>query len=133
MTESWIREEFRVEGMPEPISHFTDAVVYGPLVYLSGCGPVDEDGVLVGGDDIRAQTRQVLENMKRVMDACGTRFDSILKVTVYLLDIADLPKVNELRREYFGDARPASTLVQVSDLATPGMKVEIEAVAIREV
>lgn len=130
--QEWARQEYRVDGMPEPISHFTDAVAFGPFVFLSGCGPVDSEGKLVGGDDILAQTRQVHENLKQVLQATGCSFSSILKVIVYLSDMSEIGLVNQIRQEYFGDARPASTLVEVSDLATPGMRVEIEAIAVRE-
>jgi 2-iminobutanoate/2-iminopropanoate deaminase len=70
----------------------------------------------------------VFLNMKKILDAAGTGFDQVLKVTVYLTDVADRTKINPVRQEYFGAARPASTLIGVNALAIPGMKVEIEAV-----
>jgi 2-iminobutanoate/2-iminopropanoate deaminase len=123
-----LREEFRVEGLAEPISHYTDAVRYGDLLFVSGVAPLDEKSRLVGGEDVVAQTRQVFLNMKKILDAAGTGFDQVLKVTVYLTDVADRTKINPVRQEYFGAARPASTLIGVNALAIPGMKVEIEAV-----
>lgn len=122
------RQEVRAEGVNAPISHYTDAVRYGDLVYISGCGPVDEDLNLVGGDDPAAQTRQVLLNMQKILDAVGAGFEDILKVNVYLTDIADREAINPVREEFFGSARPASTLIQISRLAVDGMRVEIEAV-----
>ena len=83
---------------------------------------------MVGGEDVGAQARQVFRNMKLVLDAAGASFADILKVTVYLLDVNDRAKINPVRKEFFGAARPASTLIGVSELAIPGMKVEIEAV-----
>ena len=62
------------------------------------------------------------------MDAVGSDFSDILKVTVFLTDISDRAKINPVRQEFFGSSRPASTLVGVSELALPGMKIEIEAV-----
>ena len=85
-------------------------------------------GKVVGGDDVAAQTRQVFKNMKLVLDAAGASFADILKVTVYLLDVNDRSKINPVRKEFFGAARPASTLIGINQLAIPGMKVEIEAV-----
>jgi len=125
-----VREEIRVPGQPEPISHYTDAVRAGDLLFVSGCVPVDSEGKLVGGGDVVAQTRQALENVGRVLEAAGMTFADVAKVTVYLTDIDDRPRINPVRREFFGEIRPASTLVEVSRLAIPGAKVEIEAVAV---
>jgi 2-iminobutanoate/2-iminopropanoate deaminase len=124
-----MREEIRVDGLAEPISHFTDAVRAGELLYVSGIVAVDGEGRLVGGDDVVAQTRQVFENMRVVLEAGGCGFADVLKVTVYLTDIDDRPLINPVRQGVFGDTRPASTLVEVSRLAVPGAKVEIECVA----
>lgn len=126
------RKEIRVPQLNEPISHYTDAVVFEDLVFVSGCAPVDRDLNLVGGDDVVAQARQVFDNMKLVLEAAGASFKNILKVTVYLTNIDDRLLVNPVRQEVFGDARPASTLVEVSRLAIPGMKIEVEAVAAAE-
>ncbi len=122
------RQEFRVEGLNEPISHYTDAVRFGDVLYVSGLAPLDADGMLVGGDDAAAQTRQIMENLAKILDAAGASFADILRVTVYLTDIADRAAINPVRQAYFGDARPASTLIGVNELAVPGMRVEIEAI-----
>jgi 2-iminobutanoate/2-iminopropanoate deaminase len=124
------REEIRVEGLAEPISHFTDAVRAGGFLHVSGIVAVDAEGQLVGGDDVVAQTQQVLENMRAVLAAGECRFEDVVKVTIFLTDIDDRPKINPLRQEAFGATRPASTLVEVRRLAVPGAKVEIECVAI---
>jgi 2-iminobutanoate/2-iminopropanoate deaminase len=124
------REEIRVEGLAEPISHFTDAVRAGGFLHVSGIVAVDGQGRLVGGDDVVAQTRQVLDNMRAVLAAGGCRFEDVVKVTIFLTDIDDRPKINPLRQEAFGATRPASTLVEVPKLAVPGAKVEIECVAL---
>jgi 2-iminobutanoate/2-iminopropanoate deaminase len=126
-----VREEIRAPGQPEPMSHYTDAVRAGELVFVSGCVPVDADGRLVGGDDVVAQARQALSNVRDVLAAAGASFADVAKVTVYLTDIDDRPRINPVRQEFFGDARPASTLVEVSRLAVPGAKIEVEAIAVR--
>jgi len=123
-----LRQEFRVPGLNQPISHYTDAVRFGDLLFVSGVGPLAEDGSLVGGDDPTEQTRQIFNNLDKVLKACGATPADVLKVTVYLTDIADRTKINPVRQEFFGAARPASTLVEVSKLAVPRMRVEIEAV-----
>jgi 2-iminobutanoate/2-iminopropanoate deaminase len=122
------RQEFKVEGLNPPISHYTDAVRFGDVLYVSGCGPLDGDMNLIGGDDVAAQTRQVLTNLQRILEAAGASFADILKVTVYLTDVNDREKINPVRQEFFGDAKPASTLIGVAALAIPNMKVEIEAI-----
>jgi len=124
------REEIRVPELAEPISHYTDAVRAGELLFVSGFVSVDGEGRLVGGDDVVAQARQVLANLGAVLSAAGATFADVVKVTVYLTDIADRVRINPVRQEVFGDARPASTLVEVSALAVPGAKLEIEAVAL---
>jgi 2-iminobutanoate/2-iminopropanoate deaminase len=122
------RQELRVSGLNPPISHYTDAVRFGDLLFISGIGPLAEDGSLVGGSDVVEQTRQLFRNMEKVLKATGAGFGDVLKVTVYLTDVNDRGKINPVRQEFFGAARPASTLIEVSRLAVPGMKVEIEAV-----
>ena len=124
------REEIRVPGLADPISHYTDAVRAGDLLFVSGFVPVDGDGRLVGGDDVVAQTRQVFANLAAVLAAAGATFAEVVKVTVYLTDIEDRARINPVRQDIFGDTRPASTLVEVRALATPGAKVEIDAVAL---
>ncbi|WP_177212792.1 alpha/beta fold hydrolase [Geodermatophilus ruber] len=123
------RREVRVPGLAEPLSHYTDVVVHQGVAYVSGCIAVDEEGQLVGEGDVVAQTRQCLLNMERALRAVGSTFGDVLKVTVFLTDIADRTRINPVRQEFFGEARPASTLVQISALALPGAAVEIEAVA----
>jgi reactive intermediate/imine deaminase len=124
------RREIRVDGLAEPISHFTDAVQAGDLLFVSGLVAVDGAGRLVGGEDVVAQTRQVFENMRAVLAAAGCGFDDVVKVTVFLTDIDDRPLINPVRQEIFGATRPASTLVEVSRLAVEGARVEVEAVAV---
>jgi reactive intermediate/imine deaminase len=126
---STARQELRVPGLPPPISHYTDAVRFGDLLFISGCAPLDGSGRLVGEGDVTAQSRSVLDHLRAILRHAGADFSDVLKVTVYLLHVNDRQAVNEVRKEYFGDSRPASTLVEVSALAVPGMLVEIEAVA----
>lgn len=124
-----MREEIRIHDLNQPISHYTDAVRFGNLLFISGVAPLDSDLRVVGGDDVVAQTRQVFVNMGKILKAAGAQFSDILKVTVYLTDVADRERINPVRGEFFGSSRPASTLIGVKELAIPGMKVEIDAVA----
>jgi 2-iminobutanoate/2-iminopropanoate deaminase len=125
-----VRKEIRVAGQPEPISHYTDAVLAGDLLFVSGCVPVDADGRLVGGDDVVAQARQTFANVGAVLAAGGSSFADVVEVTIFLTDVDDRPEINPIRQEFFGETRPASTLVEVSRLAIPGAKIEVEAVAL---
>lgn len=122
------REELRVPGLPEPISHYTDAVRAGGFLFVSGVVPVDEGGRVVDGDVVD-QARQVFRNMGQVLAAAGCGFEDVVKVTVFLVDVDDRARINPVRREVFGETRPASTLVQVGPLAVPGALLEVEAVA----
>jgi len=124
------RQEYRVEGLAEPISHFTDAVRAGDLLFVSGVVAVDADGNLVGDDDVVDQATQVFENMRRVLAAASCGFEDVVKITIFLTDVEDRAKINPLRQQVFGAARPASTLVEVPRLAVPGARIEIEAVAL---
>jgi reactive intermediate/imine deaminase len=121
------RRELDVAGLPAPISHYADAVLAGDTLYISGIVPVDEHGAVVG-EDVVAQARQVFALMGRVLAAAGGTPGDVAKVTVYLLDIDDRPRINPVRQAFFGAARPASTLVEVSKLVRPDLLVEIEAV-----
>ncbi len=116
--------------LAEPISHYTDAVEGGGFLYISGMLPVNADGELVGTGDVIRQSEQVLDNVGAVLQATGATFGDVVRVGVYVRDMADRELINTVRRRYFGDARPASTLVEVSALANPGALVEIEAVAL---
>jgi 2-iminobutanoate/2-iminopropanoate deaminase len=124
------REEYRVEGLPEPFSHYTDAVRAGNLLFVSGCVALDAEGKLVGEGDVAAQARQVFTNIGLCLSAAGASFADVVKVTTFLTDIADRGQINPVRQEFFGAARPASTLVEVSALVLPEFLIEVEAVAV---
>jgi reactive intermediate/imine deaminase len=124
------REEIRVAGLAEPISHYTDAVRAGELLFVSGVVAVDTAGRLVGADDVIAQARPVFERMRTVLGAAGCTFADVVKVTIFLTDVDDRPLVNPVRQEVFGTTRPASTLVEVPRLAVEGAKIEVECVAL---
>jgi len=116
--------------LAEPIGPFTDGVEAGGFLYVAGQLSLDVNGDLVGVGDVVRQTEQVLDNVGEVLRAAGATFDDVVRVGVYLLNMADRPAVNTVRRRYFGDALPAATAVEVSALALPEALVEIEAVAL---
>lgn len=125
------RRELRLEDTAEPLSHYTDAVLAGDTLYVSGIVAVDAGGKVVGGDDFVAQARAVFAIMDRVLAAAGMGPHHVARVTLYLLDVDDRPRINPVREAFFGATRPASTLVEVSRLAVPGARLEVEAIAHR--
>ena len=90
----------------------------------------DATGALVGKDDIRAQTRQVLENIRTVLAGVGGTMDDVARVTVYVTDMSGLAQIHEVRGQYFRRPYPASTLVEVKRLVKPEYLIEIDAVAV---
>jgi reactive intermediate/imine deaminase len=121
--------EVRPDRAPAPVGPYSQAVVQGDLLFASGQIPlVPETGALVEGD-VEAQTRQVLANLGAVLRAGGSDLAHALKVTIYLTDIADFPRVNALYAEAFaGDPAPARATVQVAALPL-GASVEMDAIA----
>lgn len=122
------REDVRVPGRPE-LSHSADAVRAGGYLFVAGILPVDASGALAGGDDVVAQARFVFGELARILAAAHCAPGDVLKVTVFLTDVDDRPRINPVRQELFGAARPASTLVEVSGLAVPGARIEVDAIA----
>ena len=123
------RQEISVPGLNPPISHYCDAVRFGNMLFISGMAPLDADLNVIGGDDVVAQAEAVFAALDKILKQAGASFADILKVTVLLTDVNDRAKINPVRQKYFGSTKPASTLFEVSRLAVPVMKVEIEAVA----
>ena len=115
------------EKAPEP-GHYSHAVRYGNMLFLSG--QVAEDpttGDLVAGS-IADQTRRILENIKIVLEAAGSSLDKVLKVTIYLTDIEQKPEMNAVYKEYFPKNPPARVAVAVKAL-DDGLDVEMDAIA----
>lgn len=103
----------------------------GTLVAVSGQVPMDEAGNVVGADDPEAQVRQVFVNLRTALAAAGSDLGRVVKLTVYLTDLADLPVFRRVRDEFIDpDAAPASSLVRVSGLIHPAFRVEIDALAV---
>lgn len=116
---------------PKAIGPYSQAVRTGQLVFLSGQIPLDpKTGEMVGGSDIEAQTRQVMANLSAVLSAAGARFEHVVKTTIFLTDLNDFTRVNQIYGASFeGVSPPARATVQVAALPR-GAKVEIEAIAV---
>jgi reactive intermediate/imine deaminase len=123
---------FNPDGLTAPFGAFSAAAwaPRGRWLFISGQVAQDAAGNVVGVGDARAQTRQVLENIKVVLDHAGGTFGDVVAVNVFVRDMADLSAIHEVRREYFSPPYPASTLVQVEGLTNADYLVEINAIAV---
>jgi len=123
-----MRATFSTEKAPKAIGPYTQAIVHNGIAYLSGQIPLDPvTNQLVEGD-ITVQTERVLENVKAVLEACGASLGSVLKTTVFLKDMGDFPKMNEVYGRYFATNPPARSTVQAAKLPRD-VSVEIDAIA----
>jgi enamine deaminase RidA (YjgF/YER057c/UK114 family) len=122
----------RPDGLP-PVNGYSHVVSFAGLVAVSGQVPMDQDGRVVGIDDPAEQIRQVFRNLDVALSAVGSDFARVVKLTIYLTDLADLAVFREIRDEYLDpSALPASTLVQVKGLINPAFRIEIDALAVAE-
>ncbi len=112
---------------PQPIGPYSQAVRAGNLVFCSGQIPLDAAGNLVGGSDVQAQTKQVMENVTAMCEAAGATLDQIVKTTIFLKSMNDFPKVNEVYGTYFKSAPPARSTVEVARLPKDVL-VEVETI-----
>ena len=123
-----MRATFSTEKAPKAIGPYTQAIVHNGIAYLSGQIPLDPvTNQLVEGD-ITVQTERVMENIKAVLEACGASLESVLKTTVFLKDMGDFPKMNEVYGRYFAQHPPARSTVQAAKLPRD-VSVEIDAIA----
>lgn len=124
-----IRETVRTDKAPKAIGPYEQAIKVGDFIYTAGQIPLDpETGNLVEGG-IAAQTRQVLENLKAVLEAGGSSLDRVVKATVFLKSMGDFASMNEVYAEYLDQAKPARSTVAVAELPR-GALVEIDFVAL---
>jgi 2-iminobutanoate/2-iminopropanoate deaminase len=123
---------YNPDTMNKPFGIFANATLAGPgrLYFISGQVAVDAQGNLIGKGDIRAQTRQVLENIKAALAAVHATMDDVACVNVFVMDMHHLQAIHEVRAEYWQSNYPASTLVQVAGLVHPDYLIEINALAI---
>jgi 2-iminobutanoate/2-iminopropanoate deaminase len=116
------------DNAPAAIGPYSQGIVAGNILYTAGQIPLDPStGQIVQGD-VTVQTERVMRNLTAVLEAAGTSWANVVKTTVFLQDMADFPRVNEVYGRMIGDARPARSTVQVSALPR-GVLVEIDAVA----
>jgi 2-iminobutanoate/2-iminopropanoate deaminase len=112
-----------------PAAPYVPGTKRGSLVFTAGQVALDREGNLVGKEDIKTQTRQVLQNLKAVLEEGGATLADVMKTTIFLVDMGDFVEMNEVYTEFFGNQKPARTTVEAS-LALPDFLVEIEAIAV---
>ncbi len=119
-------------GVAKPIRGYYSNCVRvsaGPLLFISGQVALDPEGRVVGKGDVRAQTVQVLENIRTILRVNGADMQDVVSVTVYVTDIGFLDRITDIRMQYFPSNGPSSAIVQIAKLAMPELLIEISAVA----
>lgn len=124
------RKNFASGARWEPIAGYSRAVRVGPFVHVAGTTAWNEKGEIMGRGDPYAQTVQALRNIERALRTAGARLEDVVRTRAFVTDIDRWQEVAKAHGEFFGQIRPAMTLVQVSRLVDPQMLVEIEADAI---
>ena len=130
-------ERLRIERIttdPDPYEPFRLALGYriGDILVISGQASISPDGEIVGAGDFDAQAEQTFRNLERVLEAGGSSLKNVVKVTIFLTDMANFPKIVELRGKWFTPPYPADTIVEVRSLALPELEIEIEAIAVAD-
>ena len=116
-------------NLPSPVGPYSPGIVVGNLVFVSGqSGREPGTGHIEPG--VEAQTEQVLENIAAILEAAGSNLAHVVRCGVFLVDMGEFQKMNAVYARVFGDHRPARTTVEVSGLPGPGLRVEIDAIAI---
>ena len=127
------KQQIRSDRLRQPSGHFSHATVIeasGRLVFISGMTSRRPDGSIAGAGDIEAQTRQVCENLKAAVEAAGGSLDDICRVDVYIRNMEHFDVIHRVRREYFHEPLPASTMVEVVKMTSPDYLIEINAIAV---
>jgi enamine deaminase RidA (YjgF/YER057c/UK114 family) len=127
------KQQVRSDKLRQPsgvFSHATAIEARGRLVFISGMTSRRADGSIAGGGDIEAQTSQAVENLKAAVEAAGGTMDDICRVDVYIRNMEQFDAIHKVRREYFREPLPASTMVEVVKMTHPDYLIEINAIAV---
>lgn len=122
-------ETVNTDKAPRPVGPYSQAVRAGGFIFVSGQIPLDPVTGEVAANDIAAQTRRALENLKAILEEAGSGLDKVVKTTLYLKDLHDFARCNEIYAEYFGENKPARSTIEAAALPK-GVLLEIDAVAL---
>lgn len=117
--------------LPSPVGPYSPGIQFGNLIFVSGQSG-REPGTGRLAPDVEAQTEQALRNVAAILEAAGSSLSQVIRCGVFLIDMAEFQQMNGVYARMFGDHRPARTTVQVAGLPGDGLRVEIDAVAIKE-
>ena len=117
------------ESAPKALGPYSQAIMVGNTLYVSGQIPFVPETMTLVSEDIQAQTRQSIENIKAIVNEAGGELSDVVKVNIFVKNIEDFDKINEVYAEYFNEAKPARALVEVARLPRD-VKIEIEAIAV---
>lgn len=115
---------------PKPVGPYSQAVSFGEFIYTSGQVGINKEGKFIS-EDVQGQTKQILENLKNILEDNGSSLENVIKTTVFLKDMNDFKQMNEIYAGYFGNSLPARSTVEVSGLPL-GARVEIEVTAFKK-
>jgi 2-iminobutanoate/2-iminopropanoate deaminase len=118
----------RTDNAPAPIGPYNQAIQYGEMIFISGQIPIDPKSGNLVQSDIKAETIQVMENLKAILTEAGMTFDDVIKTSIFLMDMGQFGAVNEVYGSYFSGYAPARETVQVAGLPK-GVNVEISMIA----
>lgn len=129
-----IRRSLKPAGQMEPMGAYSDGVsvdlkTSGKLIFVTGQVACDASGAVVAREDAAAQTEFVFDRIEAVLGEAGAQLADLVSISIFLTDMADFPAVSAVRNRRLAEARPASTLVEVSRLAIVGLLVEINGIA----
>ena len=122
-----MKKAFFTEKAPRPVGAYSQVVQAGGFLFLAGQIPLTSNGTMTEGD-VSVQARQVMENLKAVLEAAGAEKNQVVKTTIFLADLGDFEAVNKVYAEYFSEPYPARSTAQAGKLPK-GARIEIDAIA----
>ncbi len=124
-----MREKIVTKNAPSPIGPYSQAIRANGFIFVSGQIPIDPASGAIVGSDIAAQTRQVMKNLTAILEDAGSGLEKIVRASIFLTNLDDFTKLNEVYSEYLGESKPARATVQVARLPKEAL-VEIEVIAL---